>query len=979
MRVVATVETADAPADVVFAGTPERVFVSCAGANAVQVFDPSSRVLLQSVAIEGQRPKAMAVSPDRKTVYAAIFESGNRSTILSSGVGPLTAVPQPSVVNFPTGPRGGQNPAPNDGTNFSPVINPNIPTNVALPKVSLIVKENGDGRWLDDSGGDWTEFVSGTNSIFSGRPRGWDILDHDVASIDTASLSVSYVTGLMNICMDVAVNPASGQLTVVGTDAMNQVRFEPVLRGIFVRVNLALATPGGEAIRIKDLNPHLDYSKSSVTEAERKKSLGDPRGIAWSSDGTRGYVTGMGSDNLVIIDAQGSRDGGAPVLEVGEGPTGMALDEARRRLYVLNRFSATLSVVDTETVAVVGTVPLFDPTPAAIKAGRKHLYNTVQTSGLGQASCASCHVDARFDRLAWDLGDPPGDFKRITSTNANFARFPPDRTNHFHPMKGPMVTQTLQDIIGHEPFHWRGDRDGLEQFNGTFTNLQGAASLLKTNEMQDLEDFLVTIHFPPNPYRLFNNSLSTNVPLPGHVALGRGVLPVGAPLPNGNAQAGLLRFRLQGTEGCVHCHTLPSGVGPDMTWSGTRWLSFPVGSKGERHAALIALERSAQLPFKISQLRNLYDKIGMDSRRTRSQTGFGFLHDGSVDGLVRFVQDGFDFRADKETADMVAFLLSLTGSDLPPGVLTDPDRPPGLPSRDVAAAVGRQITLNNPAPVQLIADMISLATSSTSRVDLVVRGGRDGVARGWVLDRATRQFQSDRNAESSTPERLRLLASETNELTYTLVPRDSGRRIGIDRDEDGYFDRTEIEFGSDPTNPLSLATNRPPVIDAIASRTIPAGSLLSIAVLATDPDLPQQSLVFGLDAPVAPRASIDPTNGLFTWAPNQAQALNTYTFTVRVTDSGTPKRSQTASFNVSVLQHPLAPRIENVVAAAGGVRISWNAVAGETYRVQFKNNLDAPDWIDLAGDVVAEGPGASKLDPSLEGNAERYYRIRLIE
>jgi len=26
----------------------------------------------------------------------------------------------------------------------------------------------------------------------------------------------------------------------------------------------------------------------------------------------------------------------------------------------------------------------------------------------------------------------------------------------FHPMKGPMVTQTFQDIIGHEPFHWRG-------------------------------------------------------------------------------------------------------------------------------------------------------------------------------------------------------------------------------------------------------------------------------------------------------------------------------------------------------------------------------------------------------------------------------------------------------------------------------------------------------------------------------------------
>ena len=29
----------------------------------------------------------------------------------------------------------------------------------------------------------------------------------------------------------------------------------------------------------------------------------------------------------------------------------------------------------------------------------------------------------------------------------------------FHPMKGPMTTQTFQDIIGKEPLHWRGDRD----------------------------------------------------------------------------------------------------------------------------------------------------------------------------------------------------------------------------------------------------------------------------------------------------------------------------------------------------------------------------------------------------------------------------------------------------------------------------------------------------------------------------------------
>src|SRR5206468_960029 len=95
-----------------------------------------------------------------------------------------------------------------------------------------------------------------------------------------------------------------------------------------------------------DLNPHLDYSPSSVPQLVRDLSLGDPRGIVWNASGTRAYVTGMGSRNMVVIGSDGHRVVTAPV-ELGGGPTGMALDESRQRLYVLNRFSSTLSVLDT--------------------------------------------------------------------------------------------------------------------------------------------------------------------------------------------------------------------------------------------------------------------------------------------------------------------------------------------------------------------------------------------------------------------------------------------------------------------------------------------------------------------------------------------------------------------------------------------------------------------------------------------------------
>lgn len=811
-RVVRTLATTNEPSDVVFAGPQNLAFISCAQPNTIQVFDPTSFLLVTNLTIQGNRPKAMAVSPDRATVYAAVFESGNASTIIGTGVTDLNSLPRANPVNFPSSPSQGVNPPPNNGTNFLPTISDSL-SNFPPPRVGLIVKRDASGHWLDDSKRDWSSYISGDNAAFTGRKPGWNMSDHDLAVIDANTFGIRYADGLMNICMDVAVNPATGAPAVVGTDAINEIRFEPQLAKGFVRVNVAQVNPATLTNTIRDLNSHLDYTVTTVSDAERNKSIGDPRGIVWSADGSRGYVTGMGSDNLIIIDAEGRRAGKAPTIDLPAGPTGMALDESRHQLYVYNRFAASVSTVDTQSEQVVDVESLFDPTPDVVKRGRVHLYNTHDSSGLGQAACGSCHVDARFDRLAWDLGDPTADRKVITPQNVNFARFPPAVTNDFHPMKGPMVTQTLVDIIGHEPFHWRGDRDGIEQFNATFTNLQARATELATNEMEDLKGFLATVRFAPNPYRQFDNSLPTNLPLPGYVALGRGKLPFGAQLPNGNAQAGMTNFRLQSDTGCSHCHALPTGLGPDFSFNGTQFFPFPVGSNNVHHAAIIELNRSFALPFKIAQLRNLFDKTGVDFNSTNSISGFGFLHDGSVDTLTRFLQDGFAMTNDQQCANMIAFLLSVTGSDLPAGSVIDPNRPPGLPGNDTAAAVGRQRTITTTNQDPLIDSMISLANSSVGRVDLVVKTSVAGIERGWVYDMTTRRFQSDRRAETLLATELRLLAATNSAQTYTLVPRGAGRRIGIDRDEDGHFDGDEADYGSDTADVASY----PPLVPATFS------------------------------------------------------------------------------------------------------------------------------------------------------------------
>ena len=98
-------------------------------------------------------------------------------------------------------------------------------------------------------------------------------------------------------------------------------------------------------------------------------------------------------------------------------------------------------------------------------------------------SCASCHLNGHRDGVAWDLGDPQGAVDPVSTF------LPPGLvgSDTLHPMKGPMMTQSLRGIIGNEPFHWRGDRAALENFNGAFVSLLGGR-LLNAQEMASFKD-----------------------------------------------------------------------------------------------------------------------------------------------------------------------------------------------------------------------------------------------------------------------------------------------------------------------------------------------------------------------------------------------------------------------------------------------------------------------------------------------------------
>jgi uncharacterized repeat protein (TIGR01451 family) len=99
-----------------------------------------------------------------------------------------------------------------------------------------------------------------------------------------------------------------------------------------------------------------------------------------------------------------------------------------------------------------------------------------------------------------------------------------------------------------------------------------------------------------------------------------------------------------------------------------------------------------------------------------------------------------------------------------------------------------------------------------------------------------------------------------------------------------------------------------------------------------------------------------------------------------VTFSGTVRNSGNVTLtNVSVLSGvpPSGPPIATrITRTNGAVVVSWTATPGATYRVQYRTNLEDPNWTDLAGDVTPSGTEGSKEDAT-GPDAQRFYRVVL--
>jgi YVTN family beta-propeller protein len=141
--------------------------------------------------------------------------------------------------------------------------------------------------------------------------------------------------------------------------------FARSLRAVFVAiVVIAVAVPSSAQV-FGYITDNLDRTISVInTRTDTVVATIDlgipyPYGVACHPDGTRVYVSGTGvafDGTVYLIDVATQNWAGS--VAVGKSPQGLAVLPDGSRLYVANGTDDTVSVIDTSTFTVTGTVPL---------------------------------------------------------------------------------------------------------------------------------------------------------------------------------------------------------------------------------------------------------------------------------------------------------------------------------------------------------------------------------------------------------------------------------------------------------------------------------------------------------------------------------------------------------------------------------------------------------------------------------------------
>ncbi len=161
-------------------------------------------------------------------------------------------------------------------------------------------------------------------------------------------------------------------------------------------------------------------------------------------------------------------------LPTGKEPRAVVASPDGRFVYVANRLSDSISVVDVDQQEVIKTIELGGPQELSALRRGEILFHDASFCFQGQFACATCHPDNHLDGLTWDL-EPDG-LGRNRVDN-----------------------RTLRGIAETAPFKWNAKNPDLEtQCGPRVARFLFRSEGFNPDQLQDLVAFLKSIPLPPN-------------------------------------------------------------------------------------------------------------------------------------------------------------------------------------------------------------------------------------------------------------------------------------------------------------------------------------------------------------------------------------------------------------------------------------------------------------------------------------------------
>lgn len=464
-----------------------RVWVSCERQDAVLELDPVARSVVRTFAV-GDSP--FEILPDRagQRLYVSNRDSDDVSELdLASGreLRRLPGGDDPHGLALdPTGQHLAVASLAEDSVSFLDLATGREVRRLTAGRAPFDLAATPDGRTLFVTAQLTSPVPFQTPSVL--EQTGIDLTARQV--VDRRAL-LSTVFG-----QGAAVSPDGAFVVTALELPKNLIPETQIYQGWMVTHGLAVAEtrPGGLVAYLLLDEPDLYYA--------------DPYGVAFSRDGKRLYVTSSGVDTLTVIDwpralakmavQQGRIGLDAPAIDrlsrdlaasedyvvarvkTGRNPKMVALSPDDRTIYVANRLSDSVSIIDAASLQVVGEIDLGGPRRDTLLRRGEVVFSFATISFQRQLSCNTCHPENLLDGLTYNIAADGGMGHNLVDN------------------------RTLRGIAGTAPFKWSGKNPTIERQEGPrAAQLFFRSHGFEPPDLKAITAFIESIPLAANRYR----------------------------------------------------------------------------------------------------------------------------------------------------------------------------------------------------------------------------------------------------------------------------------------------------------------------------------------------------------------------------------------------------------------------------------------------------------------------------------------------